>query len=515
MTVAAPAVRLTGAAPTIAEIGAIAREAARLEIAPEVEARLEAASAIVEHYARQDIPAYGITTGLGAGVDTRLAADDLLAFQQRVPLARAVGVGAPLSREIVRAMMAARVASMAAGGSGVSPGVFHGLVAALNAGFHPVVPSLGSIGAADLAPLAHVGRALLGGGQSELGGEVMPSGEALARAGLSPLRLRPKDGHAIVLGNSLSTGRASLCVLDIERLLGWSLSTICLNYEAFRANMGAFDDRSMAARPAFGQQAIATRIRILMTGSALLREGAARRLQDPLSYRCVPQIWGALRHALDEARLATEIELSSSGDNPVVLAEAGLILSQGNFDLTAFSLSWERLGQAMAQCATATAHRIMKIMSSGLTDLPRFLTPRTQNRTGFATVQKTVSALEAEIRHLAMPISLAPMAVADGVEDHASMAPSVIAKTDAIVTRLRYLVAIELAASAQAVELRGVSGQLGAGPDAAYRFLRDTVESLDEDRPLSDDFIDVSARIEMRDAPWPASIPADRSVQPC
>lgn len=501
MTTAASVVRLTGDAPTIAEIGAVARHGARIEIGPEVEARVEAASAIVERYARLDIPAYGITTGLGAGVDTRLAADDLVAFQQRVPLARAVGVGAPLPRDVVRAMMAARIAGMSAGGSGVSPGIFRGLVAALNAGFHPVVPSLGSIGAADLAPLAHVGRALLGGGRAELGGEVLPSGEALARAGLSPLRLGPKDGHAIVVGNSLSTGRAALCVLDVERLLGWSLTTICLNCEAFRANVVAFDDRSMAARPAFGQRAMAARIRTLMTGSALLSEGLARRLQDPLSYRCVPQIWGALQHALDEARLATEIELASPGDNPVVLAEAGLILSQGNFDLTAFSLSWERLGQALAHCASATGHRIMKIMSSGLTDLPRFLTPRTQNRTGFAAVQKTVSALEAEIRHLAMPISLAPMVVADGIEDHASMAPSVIAKTDAIVARLRYLVSIELVAAAQAVELRGVSGGLGTGPDRVYRLLRSIVEPLDDDRSLSDDFIAVAALLEAQDAP--------------
>ncbi|MFH6787230.1 MULTISPECIES: HAL/PAL/TAL family ammonia-lyase [Methylobacterium] len=498
---APPSVTLTGAPVSIEEIGAITRGGATIAVAESLRQRLLAARAIVERYAREDLPAYGLTTGLGAGVDTRLPAEDLVAFQHRVPLARAVGVGAPLPRESVRALMAARLASMSAGGSGVSPAVFDALVAALNAGFHPVVPALGSIGAADLAPLAHVGRALLGEGEAELDGEILPAREALARAGLAPVALQPKDGHAIVVANSLSTGQGCLGVLDIERLLGWSLLAAALNIEAFRANVGTFDPRTAAARPAFGQQRIAARMQALMAGSGLLAKGAARRLQDPLSYRCVPQVMGAVQHALDEARQATEIELASSGDNPVVLVDDDLILSNGNFDATAFSLSWERLGQALAHGAAATAQRTMKLMSPGLSDLPRFLTPRGQSRTGFATVQKTVSALEAEIRHLALPVSLSPLPVADGIEDHAAMAPAVLAKTGAIVERLRWLVAIELVAAAQAVELRGPVDPLGVGPTAAYRFVRGLAGALDEDRSLGGDFMRVAAAMAVRDAP--------------
>lgn len=474
---------------TIGDIVAIARHDARIEISPEVEQRMAAARAVVDRYAELNLPAYGLTTGLGAGVDTRLAADDLVTFQIRVPQARAVGVGAALPREAVRAMMAVRVAGMAAGGSGVSPRIVGSMVAALNAGFHPVVPSLGSIGAADLAPLAHMGRALLGYGEAEFGGEVMPALEALKRAGLEPLALGPKDGHAIVVANSLSVSQACLVLHDIERLFEWSLLSVALNFEGFRANTTAFDDRALAARPAFGQRAVAARLRELLSGSSLLAEGAARRLQDPLSYRCAPQVWGALSHAMAEAREATEIELSSSGDNPVVLTSEGLILSHANFDLTAFVLAWERLGQALAHCAAATAYRTMKIMSPGMSDLPRFLTSMGQNRSGFATVQKTVSALEAEIRHLAAPVSLTPIPVADGVEDQASMAPSVLAKTATIVERLRYLVAIELIASAQAVDLRGVQDELGAGSGDAYRFVRSLVEPLGEDRAQGPDFM--------------------------
>ena len=164
------------------------------------------------------------------------------------------------------------------------------------------------------------------------------------------------------------------------------------------------------------------------------------------------------------------------------------MLSHGNFDMTAFVLSWERLGQAMAHCAAATAYRTMKIMSAGMSDLPRFLTELGQSRTGFATVQKTVSALEADIRHLAAPSSLTPIPVADGVEDQASLAPSVLAKTEAIIERLRYLIAIELIAAAQASELRGVENELGAGTRRAFLLVRERVPSLGEDRAQGPDF---------------------------
>jgi histidine ammonia-lyase len=495
MSTAGNIVSFTGTAPTVSDIAAIARRNARVTISPDVEQKILAARAIVDRYTASDVPVYGLTTGLGAGVDTRLATEDLVAFQLRVPQARAVGVGAPLPRDVVRAMMAVRIAGMAAGGSGVSLPVFSGLVAALNAGFHPVVPSLGSIGAADLAPLAHMGRALLGHGQAEVGGSVMAASEALVAAGLEPLRLAPKDGHAVVVANSMSVAKACLCLADIEQLFTWSLAAVALNFEAFRANVSAFDDRALAARPAFGQREAAARLRDLLAGSSLLADGAARRLQDPLSYRCTPQVWGALLHAINEARQATEIELASSGDNPVVLVEEGLMVAQGNFDLTAFVLAWERLGQALAHCAAGTAYRTMKIMSAGMSDLPRFLTPLGQSRTGFATVQKTVSALETEIRHLAAPISLTPIPVADGVEDQASMAPSVLAKTEAIIERLRYLVAIELIASAQAVELRGVENELGTGTRDVYRRIREHVPPLSEDRAQGPDFDRISELI--------------------
>ena len=273
-----------------------------------------------------------------------------------------------------------------------------------------------------------------------------------------------------------------------------------LDFEAFRANLSVLDDRALAARPAFGQRQAAEGLRRLLTGSGLWQAGAARRIQDPLSYRCIPQVFGALLHARDEARAATEIELASSGDNPVILGRENVILSHGNFDLTALVLAWEQLGQALAHVATGTAYRCLKLMSPGFTDLPRFLTPMGQSRTGFSTVQKTISGLEAGIRHLALPASFAPLPAADGVEDQASMAPAVIDKTATIIERLRYLLAVELMLSAQALDLRNTATPLSGGAAGAHAFVRERVAHLSDDRAPSSDIMRLGADMAARDA---------------
>ncbi|ARW15907.1 HAL/PAL/TAL family ammonia-lyase [Komagataeibacter europaeus] len=472
------------AAPSITDIADIARRGAKLSLSAEGMCRIRAGRAVVERYVAENRVVYGLNTGLGASVDTALVDADMIAFQKRVPHSHSVGVGPVLPREEVRAMMAARVSGMAAGGTGASEGIVTGIVAALNAGVHPVIPAWGSIGAADLAPLAHMSMGLMGLGLAEYGESIMPAAEALARAGLEPLDIRIKDGHALIATNSLSTGAACLCLEDADRALSWSLRAIALNFEGFRANLATLDEEGLAARPAMGQQRAGACLRDLLVGSGLWAPGAARRLQDPLSYRCVPQVWGGFMHALDEARQATEIELGSSADNPVVLADTGRIVTTGNFDMTAFVLSWERLGQAIAHCATGTAHRCMKIMSPAVSDLPRFLAAKGQNRGGYAELQKTISAMEAEIRHLALPVSLSPIPVSDGIEDQSSMAPRVISKTQDIVRRFHYMVAMELLLSAEAVELRGVTDTLGEGILSVQKAIRDRVPALDEDREL-------------------------------
>jgi histidine ammonia-lyase len=490
---------ILGAGPiTPGDIVRVARELVPVALAPQARARLVAGRALVERLARGDQLIYGLTTGLGAGVDTRLPADDIEAFQRRAVRARSVAVGPTLPREAVRAMMVARAAGMARGGSGVALAVFDALIAALNAGVHPVVPRRGSIGAADLALLSHMSLVLVGEGRAELGGMELDGAEALRRAGLAPVAFGPKDGHALIVANAFSAGTGALAWVDAEATLSALTIAAALSLEAFRANLSPLDPRVQAARPAPGQAAMAERLRALLAGSALWQAGAARRVQDPLSFRCVAPVHGAALAALDVARQSLDVELNSAVENPVVLEADGVMLSNGNFDVTALSLGFEMLGQALAQCATTAARRILKLMSPAMTDLPRFLTPRAQNHSGFSTVQKTVGTLEAEIRHLALPVSLNVLPAADGVEDHASMAPRVIEKTAEIVERLRYLAAIELMAAAQAIDLRPVR-ELGPVMRRAHDAIRARVPTLGDDRSTHPDMEALAALIASGD----------------
>jgi histidine ammonia-lyase len=472
----------------------VARGLAPVALDGAARGRLAAARAVVERFAAGDAPVYGLTTGLGAGVDTRLAPAGMAAFQAQAIRARSVGVGARMATDEVRAMLLARLAGFAAGRSGVSPHVADALAALLNARVHPLVPTIGSIGAADLAPLAHCGLVLLGDGLAEHDGEILDGAAALAAAGLKPVVLGPKDGIALLNCNAASIGPGALALADARQALDALDVAASLSFEGFRANVSPLDPRLQALRPAPGQPDTAARLTVLLAGSLLWKPGAARRVQDPLSFRCVAPVHGAAHAALDAAITLVGIELNGAGDNPLVLAEDDEILSGPNFDVTALALAFETLGQALGQTASLAVGRIVKLMSPSFNDLPRFLTPGGKTSTGFATTQKTAAALEAEIRHLAMPVSLHVASVADGVEDYATMAPRVVAKTREIVDRLRLLTALELIVAAQAVDLRKLA-KIGKGAAAAHAAVRSACAFLDDDRPLGPDIETVAALI--------------------
>jgi len=481
----------------VADVSQVARHGARVELGSAARQRIVADRVVVDHLALGEKPIYGLTTGLGAAVDTRVPKADVGAFQTRAVMARSVAIGPRLAREIVRAAMFARIASMAVGGSGISPMVLDGLIAMLNAGVHPVVPAIGSIGAADLAPLAHLALPLLGMGEAEYQNVVMPGGEALSRAGIAPVTLGPKDGLALINSNAVAVGAGALVLCDVETAQHSLDISAALSLEGFRANLSPLDPRALAARPAPGQAVATARLCEILRGSDLHRAGAARRVQDPLSLRCIAPVHGAALHAIDEARGALEIELNGAGDNPLVVAQDNLMLSTANFDATSLTLTFELLGQALAHCAGLCCERTMKLLSPRFSDLPRFLAPLGPPHTGFATVQKTGTALDAEIRHLALPASLGARVVADGVEDHAGMLPLVVKKTDEILKRLRWLVAIEFMVAAQALDLR--PARLGATLSKVYDAIRAIVPKLDQDRIIGPDIERIAGLVESGD----------------
>jgi histidine ammonia-lyase len=476
----------------IDDVVAVARGAV-VALAPNVEARLEAARAAVDRHAGADRPVYGLTTGLGAAVDTRLAAEDMVGFQARSVAARAVGVGEPLSVPEVRAMLFVRLAGLARGAAGVSPEIAAVIRDMLNAGVHPVVRATGSLGEADLAPLAQAFLPFVGEGEAEFRAERLPGPEALRRAGIAVPALRPKDAIALLNANAHSVGLAALALDEAGLALEAAAAAGALSLEGFRANLSPLDPRAVALRPAPGQAEASARLRALLADSDLFEAGRARRVQDPLSFRCLAPILGAAAEALASARRAVGADLAGAGDSPAVLAN-GDILSTVNFDTTALALAFESLGLAASHVAAAAVFRIAKLMSPAFSDLPRFLTRRGGSRTGFATAQKTVAALEAEIRHLALPVGAMTAPVADGVEDYAPMTPRVVAKTREVLRRLVRLAAVELVVAAQAVDLR--SGiRLGRGTQAIQRFVRARVDALDEDRPTGPDFERIAAAV--------------------
>jgi histidine ammonia-lyase len=479
----------------VGDVVDVARARAPVSVAPDVATRLRSVRAIVEDAANGDTPIYGLNSALGANTGQALPAGEQARYQLHAIRARAVGVGPPLPEAQVRAAMFARIAGMARAGSGVSVNVFRALVEALNHGVYPVVPAWGSISVADLPALSHIALVLVGEGEAFLNGARVSGARALAAAGLEPVALGPKDGLALISSNAATVGCACLALRDLRELLECADAVLALSCEGFRAGVSPLDVRAQAARPAPGQTEAAARIRQALAGSALWLPGAARRVQDPLSFRCAAQVHGAALDALARAVEHVEIELNAAADSPLVDETSGAMFSTGNFHLPGFAIAHEALGLALAQMAALSVERCIKLLSPATSGLPLQLTRHGPQQSGFATVQKTLTALLNDIRHLANPACLDFLPVSEQIEDHASMAMKCVTKLDDMSRRFTWLAAIEAVIAAQAVDLRPpeVRATLGSGARRIYDGVRARVAFLDDDRPLSPDFESVAA----------------------
>lgn len=473
----------TGA--SIDDICAIAANA-QVSISDDAMGRVARAYACLARHTATGEAIYGVSTGLGAAVDTRLS-PAAGAPQHRIPLARAVGVGRHADIEEVRAMTATRLARLCLGHAGASPSIVSALAAMLNNSIHPVVPMIGSVGEADLAPLAHIASVLTGAGLVGMPNGTSVSGaEAFAAAGIALPGFGLKDGLSLVSSNSASLGLACLAVRDARRLLQAHVTVLALSYEGFRASLNPILPAAVRLRPAPGQAAVSAELLRLLDGGELAAGAAARRLQDPISIRSAASVVGASVAAVQALMSSVELELGSSDDNPAILADEDRVQPNGNFEPTHLALSIDLLGLALARMAAMAAERMMKLLSPGFSDLPRFLAPAQPGSNGFATVQKTISALSAEIGHLALPMPFTAAPVADRVEDYASLAFSGVEKLRGIIERLQLLTAVEMMITAQAIELRG-DLIVGAGCAVALRDIRSVCPPLDSDRPTGGD----------------------------
>lgn len=471
-------VTLTGDELTVDEVVAVARRRAPVRIADASLLRVSRARDVVERTLARGEAVYGLNTGLGSFARFRIAPEELRRFGFATVADRTASYGRPLPTSVVRAMMLARANSMAKAGVGVRRELVIALVDLLNAGVHPVVRELGSVGQGDLSEMADIGKVLIGVGRAEVGGTVLAGREALATAGLAPLELAPKEALALISANGVTLGWGALVLNDVADLVDSLQLAAALSFEGFAANLSIIHPGATRLAPQIGPATAAARLRELLAESYLLRPNAARNLQDPLSFRCVPRTHGALYDVLAYARATLESELNSASDNPLVLIEDDTIISVGNFDIAGLAMAFDLVRVSIANAMRVANERVQKHLWRHFSGLPSSLAAVEGPTNGLKPLGRWCAALAAESRALANPVSLDYVGqVAEGVEDHASMAPLSVRKTFELVSIAHRMVAHELIIAAQAVDLR-VAEPLGRGTKVAYDTLRRYVPPL-------------------------------------
>ncbi|MEJ2679569.1 MAG: histidine ammonia-lyase [Gemmatimonadota bacterium] len=450
--------------------------------------RVQAARDIVEAAVAKGRVVYGLTTGFGALSDVVIPADRIQELQHNLIRSHAAGVGDPLSEAETRAIMLLRANVLALGHSGVRPVVIERLLALLNRRVHPVIPERGSVGASgDLAPLSHLALVLLGEGEAVYDGERMPGGVALERAGIEPLVLEAKEGLALNNGTQVQTGIGALTLLAAERAVETAEVAGSMSLEGLRGTPDAFDEVIQRARPQPGQLRSAERLRGLLADSEI-RESHRHgdpRVQDAYSLRCMPQVHGAARQALTYVRQVLEVEANSATDNPLIFPD-GRILSGGNFHGQPVAQALDLLAIACADLASISERRLARLVDPALSQLPAFLTPEPGISSGFMLAQIVAASLVSEAKLRAQPASVDSIPTDANKEDHVSMGVAAALKAREVVRLLETVLALELLASAQALEfLRPL--RPGVGVARAYELVRDVVPALEQDREMAPD----------------------------
>jgi histidine ammonia-lyase len=489
-------VLLDGASLTRAAVAAIADAGATVVLTEDAKSRVHAARAVVDRMAAGDTPVYGINTGFGSFADVRIAPDALDALQINLLRSHAAGVGDLLPISVVRAMMALRANVLARGHSGIRLETLDLLIAMLNAGVHPVVPSRGSVGASgDLAPLAHLALVLIGEGEVQTAAGRMPGAEALARAGLAPVRLAPKEGLALINGTQASTAVLALALVAAERLARAADIVAALSIDVLRGSTRPFQARIHAARPHAGQVVSAANISRLLDGSAINQSHAnCGRVQDAYSERCAAQVHGACRDALAFIAQTVEIEANASTDNPMVFADAGDIISGGNFHGAPIGLGADLLAAAVTHVATISERRAERLVNPALSDLPAFLTVQGGLESGLMLAQVTAAALASELKALAHPVSVDTIPTSANKEDHVSMSMAASLKAASAVQLATLVVAVELLCACEGLDL--LSPLATSAPLAAvHAHVRTRVARRTGDRPPSPDIEAIAAMI--------------------
>jgi histidine ammonia-lyase len=511
---------LDGHSLTIEQLLQIADGGEPIALAADARRRVQASRDVVMRRARSDEPAYGINTGFGSFADVKIAPNALETLQLNLLRSHAAGVGEPLPARTVRATMALRANVLAKGFSGISVETLEALMALVNAGVHPRVPERGSVGASgDLAPLAHLALVLIGEGEalddrsadslalreSEGSGaravqasRAISGADALARAGLQPVTLGPKEGLALINGTQPSTAVLALALAAAEQLARAADIAAALSIDALRGSIHPFEARIHEARPFSGQRTAAANIEALLRGSGINKSHEfCGKVQDAYSMRCAAQVHGATREALRFVRETVAVEANSATDNPMVFADTGDVVSGGNFHGAPIAVAADLLAAAIVPLATISERRTDRLVDPTLSGLPAFLTKEGGVNSGFMMAQVTAAAVASELKVLAHPAGVDTIPTSANKEDHVSMSMSAALKAQRAVARAREVIAIEILCACQAIDFLApltTSPVLGG----VHALIRSRVPALDADRAPSPDIATIMELIASR-----------------
>ncbi len=473
---------LDGRHLTVAQVIEVARENAQVEISSEAFAMAQASRSVVLGLINSDKQIYGLNTGLGANKDNKILPEEYKIFNERILRSHSVALPPYANSTTVRATMLCRLNGLLNGVAGVQTEILTLLKDMLNCGIHPQIPERGSVGMADLGNMAYLGLSMIGEGNVEYCGTNIPAGEALKKNGLAPIVLGPKDALPIVSSNAFSVGKAALLCAEIEDLLDMADVIYAMGYEAQGYNPMFLDPRSGRNRPLKGQHDSLKQVIECLEGSDLWNCGN-ETLFGALSYKSSCAIHGSIRDSLYYIQSQLPLYINSSDDCPMVLTEEREMISTDNFIVTGLAVSYEMMDIALGHLSKLICNRILRLDNDLFSHLPRFLRPDT-GVIAFATIQKTISALDTEIRHLANPVSLDYLPTANETEDHGCNTPYVMSKTEKIIDLLYYLLGIEAMHNAQAADLSG-KAPTGKGTRYSYDAVRSVISFLkDDDRDL-------------------------------
>ena len=472
---------------TLDEFVAVARHNAKVVLSDEAVEKINKSRKVVDTFVENEDVIYGITTGFGKFSNVKISKEDSDLLQKNLIMTHAVGAGEPFPEEVVRGMLLLRINNLSKGYSGARLIVINTLIDMLNNGVVPHIPEKGSLGASgDLAPLSHMILPMIGLGLAFYKGELMSGAEAMKKAGVEPIKLSSKEGLALINGTQAMTSVGALAVYDALMLSKEADIIAALSVESHNGITDAFDPRIQEVRPHSGQIKTASNLLKLLKDSQMTTKQGEIRVQDAYSLRCLPQIHGGSKDAINYVKEKVEIEINAVTDNPIIFGETMEGISGGNFHGQPMALAFDFLGIALAEFANVSERRIERLVNPALSELPAFLTEHGGLNSGFMIVQYSAASLVSENKVLAHPASVDSIPSSANQEDHVSMGTIAARKSREILKNARRVLAMELMCACQGIDLRGKKG-LGKGTEPVYEMVRKAVPMLKEDRELYED----------------------------